>query len=173
MQSATNVAHSIYRIVFRGGSPQRVQYSDGRLIGVLCAFVGLTVASQFLFFRASTVETGLVLFTLLTGTYIGSALLTRKVSRQRLRQVLLTVFLILACAQALLLLATPLTHLDPRASLTFAAVVTLAALTGVANSLQFGLGSSRVTAWQYTLLFTFALGAFYGTMYFLLRTVFG
>jgi hypothetical protein len=173
MQSAANVAHSVYRIVFRGGSPQRVQYSDGRLIGVLCTFVGLTIASQLLYFRASTVEVGLSLFTLLTGTYIGFALLTRKVSRQRLRQVLLTVFLILACAQALLLLATPIARLDHRVSITFAVIVAFAALMGVANSVQFGLASSRVLAWQYTLGFACALAAFYGTMHFLLRTVFG
>lgn len=173
MQSAANVAHSIYRIVFRSGSPQRVQYSDGRLIGTIVAFIGLTIAGQLVFFEASILEIGLALFTVLTGTYIGFALLTRKVSRVRIRQVMLTAFLILVCAQVLLLLATPLARFNPDTSLVIVAMVALAVLMGLANSLQFALGGSRATAWWYMLAFTGALAAFYLTMHFLLATVFG
>jgi hypothetical protein len=172
MQSPLNLAHSVYRVVFRGGSPQRIQYSDQRLIAAVLATVVLSIGSQVLFFNSSIIETGLGLFTLLTGTYLLSALLTRKVPRGRLRQTLLAIFLIFAMAQVILLIGAPFTTMATWITPLIAGVVAVCILMGAKNSLRFALGCSAISAWGYALLYAFALGAFYATMHFLLRTVF-
>ncbi|MEJ2086893.1 MAG: hypothetical protein P8Y69_00085 [Gammaproteobacteria bacterium] len=171
-QSSASVAHSIYRIVFRGGSPQRIQYSDRRLIVSVLATTGLAVVSQTLFFDSSIIETGLALFTLLTGTYLLAALLTRKSPRGRLRQTPLAIFLILAAAQVLLVLAAPLAATAPSTKPMVVTIVVLGVLVGAQRSLRYALAGPALTAWTYTLLYAFALVTFYVTMNFLLAIVF-
>lgn len=172
-QSSASVVHSLYRIVFRGGSPQRIQYSDQRLMAAVLVATGLAAASQPLFFDSSIIETGLGLFTLLTGTYLFAALLTRKVPRGRLRQTLLAIFLILAAAQVPLIVAAPLTVTAVWVKPALLAGVALGVLVGAQRSLRFALADTGLTAWTYALLYALALVTFYATMRFLLAIVFG
>ena len=106
MQSLTSIGRSIYRIVFLGGSPQRIQYSNRRMAVSILLFIALAAATQRYLFFNDFIAIGLFLFTCLTGIYIASALLTRKVTRPRLRISLLAVWMILAASQLLLLLYT-------------------------------------------------------------------
>jgi len=172
MQTTLSLAHSVYRIVFRGGSPQRIQYSDRRLIAAILGLVVLLIAAQMAFFQATIIEIGLLLFTLLSGTYIGAALLTRRVARVKLRPTLLAVFLIFGAAQLPLLLAAPFVREAGTLRTTLASLTVLAAVVGLGNCLQFALNCSKSRAWASALVFACVLGAFYTTMVSLLFTVF-
>jgi hypothetical protein len=172
MQSARSIARALYRIVFRGGTPQRIQFS----IPLLMAAIGLTVAAAigagWLFFNMSAIEIGLALFTLLSGLYIGSALLTRTVPRTRLRASLLTVLLLLAAAGLILLMLTPLKPYVPTITLSGGLVVLAGVLSGTTNALQFARGGTRGTAALVSTASAAVLGAFYVTLRWLLETVF-
>ena len=172
MQSARNVAHSVYRIVFRRGSPQRIQYSDRRLVGSIVAAVVLLIAALRVFFGASMVETGLALFVVLSGIYIGAALLTRRAPRMRLRQTLLALLLILSAACILLIAASPLAGMTAPIRTLLAGAVGLACVAGLANSLQYAYGPSLAVAWASALGFVAVLGTYYLTMRSLLEIVF-
>ena len=98
MQPVQSIGHALYRIVFRGGSPQRLRYSDRLLVVALLLFVALAIASQRYLFGNGLVPTGLFLFVALTGLYLATALLTRRVPRARLRITLLAVVLLMAAS---------------------------------------------------------------------------
>jgi hypothetical protein len=172
MQSAQSIGRALYRIVFRGGTPQRIQFS----IPLLMAAIGLTVAGAIgagrLFFNLSAIEIGLALFTMLSGLYIGSALLTRTVPRVRLRASLLTVLLLLAAAGLILLLLIPLKPYVPMLTLAGGLIVLAGVFSGTTNALHFARGGTRVNAALVTAASAAVLGAFYGILRWLLETVF-
>ncbi len=172
MQSAQSIARALYRIVFRGGTPQRIQFSTTVLFGAICTTLATIVLSGRFFFGLSAVEIGLLLFTLLTGLYIGSALLTRSVPRAKLRSSLLTVLLLLGSAGIVFLLLIPFRELDARVVLISSALVCLAVLSGTTNTLQYAKGGSRGNAALLAVAFAAVLGAFYATLRWLLETVF-
>ena len=171
MQSVQSIARALYRIVFRGGTPQRLQFS----MPLLLAAVGLLLAGAIIggrfFFALSYVEIGLALFTLLSGLYIASALLTRSVPRARLRASLLTVLLLLGTAGTLFILLIPLGSIEG-VVLGAGVFALLAVLSGTINAVHYARGSGRVNAVLLTLAFAALLGAFYATLRWLLETVF-
>ncbi|MGD8832757.1 MAG: hypothetical protein PVF57_19275 [Pseudomonadales bacterium] len=171
LQPITSIGRSLYRIVFRAGSPQRIQYSDRLLLTAVFVLPAAAIGALVLFFEASVLEIGLVLFTLLAGTYIGAALLTRRASRARLRTSLLSFLLILDAAGVLLIAFAPATHI-PGARIVVAVAVAGATLLGTSNIVQFTLASGRLAAVLVTLAFAVALGAFFTVLRPLLMTVF-
>ena len=172
MQSVPSIARALYRIVFRGGTPQRIQFSTRLMLIATALTVATAIIAGRYFFTLSAVEIGLMLFTVLSGLYIGAALLTRTVPRPRLRASLLTVFLLLGSAGTLLALLSPLSgsinHLSTAAGLA----VLLALISGTTNTVQWAKGTSRASAALLTITFTAILGAFYATLRWLLETVF-
>jgi hypothetical protein len=172
MQSAQSIGRALYRIVFRGGTPQRIQFSTPLLLTALGTAVVAAIVSGKLFFELSAIEIGLVLFTVLSGLYIGAALLTRSVPRSRLRAVLLTILLLLATAGVLLMVLIPLQPLDPMIRISAGLLVLAAVLSGTTNALQFARGGSRTNAAMLTLAFAAVLIAFYSMLQWLLETVF-
>ena len=172
MQSVSSISRALYRIVFRSGSPQRIQYSDRLLIVSVLSFGVLLVASQVFFYTATIVETGLVLFTSLTGIYIATALLTRKASRMRIRTSLLAGFLLLAASQLILLLFAPFADMINGLRPTVSLVLGIVILMGITNILQFALSSSRTRAALYAVACAAGLGLFYTAMRWLLQIVF-
>jgi hypothetical protein len=176
MQSAQSIGRALYRIVFRGGTPQRIQFSTPLLlstIGIL--LIGAVISGRY-FFELGAVEIGLVLFTLLSGLYIGAALLTRSVPRARLRASLLTVLLLLALAglvfTLLIPLLIPLQGLDGRVVLITSLLVFVGVTSGATNAVHYARGGSRANAALITVAFAALLGAFYATLRWLLETVF-
>lgn len=171
MQSAQSIARALYRIVFRGGTPQRIQFSAPLMLTAIGALLVAVIIGGRFFFELGMVEIGLVLFTLLSGLYIGTALLTRTVPRPRLRASLLTILLLLATGSLLLL---PLIPAKDVAYLPLIAggLVLLAVLSGATNALHYARGGSRANAALLALAFTALLGAFYATLRWLLETVF-
>lgn len=172
MQNVMSLGNAIYRIVFRGGSPQRIQYSDALLIVSISVFIGLSIVCAALFFRSSIIEIGLLLFTCLSGIYIGAALMTRKSPRSRLRTSLVAIFLILIGAEVALTILTPFAREVAALRPVAIVVIGVAVLVGATNVLHYALGSSRTNAALLTLLFAASLGAFYSIMQSLLETVF-
>jgi hypothetical protein len=171
MQSVQSIARALYRIVFRGGTPQRLQFSAPLLLSAIgLTLAGAVVGGRF-FFALSYVEIGLALFTLLSGLYIASALLTRSVPRARLRASLLTVLLLLGAAGALLILLIPLRSIEG-VVLGAGVLALLAVLSGTINTVHYARASSRANAVLLTLAFASLLGAFYATLRWLLETVF-
>ena len=171
MQSVPSIARALYRIVFRGGTPQRLQFSTPLMLSAfVLTLVGGIVGGRFLF-GLSFVEIGLVLFTLLSGLYIGSALLTRSVPRARLRASLLTVLLLVGTAGVLFVQLIPLRAINGLV-LGAGALILTAVLSGATNALHYARGGSRMNAALVTLAFAGLLGAFYATLRWLLETVF-
>ena len=172
MQSLSSLSRALFRIVFRSGSPQRIQYSDRLLIVSVLSFGVLLVASQVFFYAATIVETGLILFTSMTGIYIATALLTRKASRMRIRTSLLAGFLLLAAAQAILLLIAPFADMISGLRPTVSLVLGIITLMGVTNILRYALSSSLSLAALYAVACAAGLGIFYVAMRWLLQIVF-
>jgi hypothetical protein len=172
MQSAQSIGRALYRIVFRGGTPQRIQFSAPLLLTAFSTAVVAAILSGRLLFELSAIEIGLALFTVLSGLYIGAALLTRSVPRSRLRAALLTILLLLATAGVLLMVLIPLQPLDPMIRLSAGLFVLAAVLSGTTNALQFARGGSRTNAALLTLAFAAVLVAFYSVLRWLLETVF-
>lgn len=172
MQGASSIARNLLRIVFRGGSPQRIPYGDTLFRSALAAVVIGTVAASVTFFAGSVIETGLALFTLMCGLYIGAALLTRRAPRSRLRVSLQAVLLVLAAAQLALIVMSPLLLAVPAGKLTIAISVLAAALVGTTNTVQYALGSSRARASVTVIAFAVGLGAFYAVMRNLLQVLY-
>jgi hypothetical protein len=172
MQSVPSIARALYRIVFRGGTPQRIQFSTALMLSAIGITLITTIFSGRFFFSLSTIEIGLLLFTLLTGLYIGAALLTRSVPRVRLRASLLTVLLLLGSAGVVFVLLIPLREMDTRVVWVSTIPVGLAVFSGVTNSIQYAKAVSRANAAVYTIAFTALLVAFYATLAWLLETVF-
>ncbi len=172
-QSLQSIGRALYRMTFRGGTPQRINF-DPRLTGLAAVAVPLlgALALRF-FFEASYVEIGLALFTVLSGLYIAAALLTRKVPRPRLRLCLQALLLLLALSQLVLLLMTPIAASIDSARLTLALVVLTLLLLGTVNVLHFAQGGPRSNAVLLTLAFAAGLGAFYAILRGLLEAVFG
>jgi hypothetical protein len=164
MQSAQSIGRALYRIVFRGGTPQRIQFSTPLLLST----IGILLIGA--------VEIGLALFTLLSGLYIGAALLTRSVPRARLRASLLTVLLLLALAGLVFTLLIPLLipplGLDGRVVLITSLLVFVGVTSGATNAVHYARGGSRANAALITVAFAALLGAFYATLRWLLETVF-
>ncbi|TNF87080.1 MAG: hypothetical protein EP301_07445 [Gammaproteobacteria bacterium] len=172
MQSAQSIGRALYRIVFRGGTPQRIQYSTQLLLTGIGLTLVCTVVSGRYFFSLSAVEIGLVLFTLLSGLYIGAALLTRSVPRAKLRASLLTVLLLLALAGLVLVLLIPLRGLEPMFVPIAGLIVLTGVISGTTNTMQYARGGSRASAALTTIAFAATLGALYATLRWLLETVF-
>ena len=176
MRSVLTLGHSIYRITLLGGSPQRIAYSNRGMLTALLLFVVLSIAGQRLALQSGVLEIGVFLFTMLTGLYLGLALLTRLVPRVRLRVSQLAVLWILATSQLLLLLCAPLLRLLTARSdwMTFAliAAVLIPVLLGINNCLRFALSTRSDRSILYTLLFAVAVSGFYVVMVSLLETLF-
>lgn len=172
MQSAASISRALYRIAFRGGTPQRIQYSGGLLLSAMVSFLLIGVIVLRYLFELSFVEVGLALFTVLTGVYLAAAFLTRKVARARLRMSLQSVFLLLAASQWLLLLFIPLRSLTPWLPIVAGLAVLIILLMGTINVLHFAQGGPRSNAVFLSLSFAAALGAFYSILRSLLETVF-
>lgn len=172
MQTIPSIGRAIYRIVFRSGSPQRIHYAPGNLPWALAAFIVLTIASQKVLFHAGYIEIGLFLFLALSGFYIAAALLTRRTPRPRLRLTMQAAAMILACAQLLLLLTTPLVMLSASALIPLSLLVALAVIVGISNCVQFALASSRSSAYLRTVFFFFVAAVLYSILRQLLQTVF-
>lgn len=173
MQSVMNLSQALLRIVFRRGSLQRVHYSNNRLLFALFACVGLLIAAQLWYFGNDALDTGLLVFVCITGLLIAASWLTWKVPRKRLMVALLTSLLIAAAALFLLVLAAYLPWWEQAAArYGFAGLLALIVMLGVSNSLQFALGSHRLKAVAYTLIFAVALVLLYTTLQGLLQVVF-
>lgn len=145
------------------------------LIAVAVFLLAACIALRYLF-AASFVEIGLALFTVLSGTYLAAALLTRKVRTARLRASLQSLFLLLALSQVLLALLIPLhmLHLQMLTVMPLVAGLTILAglLAGISNVLHFALGGPRANAILLTLSFAALLGALYSILRMLLEAVF-
>ncbi len=172
MQSAQSISRALYRIVFRGGTPQRIQFSPQLLMTAIGIAVATAVIAGRWLYDLSVIEIGLLLFTVTSGLYIGTALLTRTVPRARLRPTLLTILLLLAGAGLVLTLLIPLRPAVPAVAATGGLILLAALLSGATNAVHFARGGSRLNAALLTLAFTAILGAFYGTLRWLLETVF-
>lgn len=172
MQSAVSISRALYRIAFRGGTPQRIQYRNGLLLTGLITFVFTSVLVLRYLFGLTFIEIGLALFTILSGIYLGVALLTRKVVRARLRISLQSLFLLLAVVQTVLLLLIPAAPYLSWLPLTAGLVALVVALMGSTNILQFARGGSRTRAATLTIAFAAVLAAFYSILRSLLETVF-
>jgi hypothetical protein len=171
MQSIASLGHAVYRMVFRAGSPQRIQYSGRLLLLAIAACLVGTLISLRWFFRLSMIEMGLTLFTGLAGLSIAATLLTRKAPRSRLRTSLVALFSILTAAQLLLILAIPARGLTGVSTLLPVAAA-IGVLLGTSNVLQYLMRISRVRAALTTLAFACLLGVFYAILSTLLETVF-
>lgn len=168
MQTIASVSRSVWRLTFRRGSPQRIQYSPRLAVGALLLLVLLAVASQIAVFRADLIGVCLYLFTLAAGLYLGTALLSRKVPPARLRVALQAVALVLAAAHALILVSAPFSSLMPALPYAVAVIAAGLATLALVNTLQFALARQRAAALSVTLGFVFAVAAFYATMHLLL-----
>lgn len=162
MQTAGSIGRSLYRLVFRRGSPQRIQYSPHLTIGALLALVLLAVAVRRWVFGGDVLAVVLYLFTVLAGLYLGAALASRRIARSRSRVALQAALLVLGAAHLLVLLAAPLSGLVPVRWVALAAA--LAALAGLGSCTRFALGTTGSKAYAWTLLFLFAAAGFYATM---------
>jgi len=171
-----SLGHSIYRILFRGGSPQRIHYSNRGLLLAMASFVLLSIVAQRYAFGSGVIQIGVFLLTLLAGLYVGLALLTRKVPRERLRVTQLAIVWILAATQLLLVLCAPVLHLfdlhsrGVRSGLGIA--VSGIALLGIYNCLRFALASKDRKAGLYCLGWAISLAAFYSILIRMLEIVF-
>lgn len=172
MQSIQSIARALYRIVFRGGTPQRIQFSTPAMLSAIAVSAGTILLSGRFFFDLSAIELGLVLFTLLSGLYIGAALLTRSVPRTKLRASLLTVLLLLALAGTAFTVLIPARGLDLPVVLPSSILVALGLISGTTNTVHYATGGTRANAAFTTLAFTAGLGAFYATLRWLLEAVF-
>ena len=172
MQSAVSIARALYRIAFRGGTPQRIQYRSGLLFaGIFVFLLSSSIVGRYLY-GLTFIEIGLALFTFLSGIYLAVALLTRKVVRARLRLSLQSLFLLLAAVHCLLLLLLPAAPYLPWLPLAAGLTALVIVLMGTTNILQFARGGTRARAAIETLALAAALGAFYSILRSLLETVF-
>lgn len=178
MPSLKSIVRALYRMVFRGGTPQRVQYSGRLMLTAMAVFLATAILALRFVFTLSFVEIGLALFTLMSGIYLAAAWLTRKVGRAKLRSCLQSLFLLLAASQVVLLLLLPLSMLTSEtpgfANLPLVAglIVLGGLLMGTSNILHFAQGGPRSNAVLLTLCFSAALGAFYSILRALLEAVF-
>lgn len=171
-QTVATISTSLIRLVFRGGSPERIRYSDRLLIVGLLGTVLATVASEHWFFEHSLLQTGLLLFTLFTGVYLGAALLSRRVARTRLRVALQSVWLLLFAVATLLVCLTPLVRFLPDARTGIVAAAGVVVLMGMANVIQYARGTTRLRAVLTALAFVSLLGAYYTILSTLLEILF-
>lgn len=176
MQSFTSLSRALYRIVFRGGTPQRIHFSTTLLLLALVVFVAAGVMAQRWLFNSGILEAGLFVFTWLTGGYIGAALLTRKVPRNRLRLTIQSILLLLAASQLILLAAAGLVVMAPAAGTAIvwcAAIgVSAALIIGMSNCLRFATGDGQSAALITSITFLGALAVFYALMAALLKTLY-
>lgn len=172
MQSPLSISRAVYRIVFRGGTPQRIHFSRTLMLSATALYLICAIISQRLVFNSGAIPIGLLLFTSLSGIYIAAALLTRKVARGKLALTLQAVMVLMAFSQLLLLTLIPFSTFEPM-KMAVTSAIAICLILGVGNCLQFALSCRRTTAMAYTLLFGVALGAFYAIMFSLLQTLFG
>lgn len=173
MQVPLANAYSVYRIVFKRGSPQRMEFTSGRFLAAFAGYIVLIVACQLFFFGSDPLQSGLFLFASLVWLWVGAALLSRKAPRNRLRLSLLAVVMIGTYAALVLLLTAPLMGYAPHgARYVVAALVAIAVLLGVSNCVQFTLAASRASAVTATVLSALAVTVFYVTLTSLFQVVF-
>lgn len=172
MQSPLSISRAVYRIVFRGGTPQRIHFSSALMLSATAIYLVCAVISQRLVFASGAIPIGLLLFTSLSGVYIAAALLTRKVARSKLALTLQAVMVLMAFSQVLMLTLIPFSSVEPM-KMALTSMVAICLILGVGNCLQFALGCRTTTAMAYTVMFGVALAAFYAIMFSLLQTLFG
>lgn len=172
MQSAQSIGRALYRIVFRGGTPQRIQFSTSLLLWAVGVALAAGIISGRWLLGMSIIEIGLALLTLTSGLYIGAALLTRSVPRARLRASLQTVLLLIAAGAVVLVLLIPFRFLGSPFVVTAGILVLAGVLSGTVNAVQFARGAGRLDALIMTLAFAAVAGAFYATLRWLLETVY-
>ena len=169
MQSPGSIGRAVYRVTFRRGSPQRIHYSPSLAISALVAFVVLAAMSQLYVFGDDWVGVLLYLFTWTSGLWLGTAFLSRRVSRSRLRQCVQATLLIVAAGHLVLLMAAPLVAVMGQFGYVAGAAVGVGVIMGLVNCVQFALETSRARATFQTLIFASAVAAFYATMHTLLE----
>lgn len=170
--SITGIGRGLFRLVFRGGSPERIRYSDHLLIGGILGALLTTVLSQLWFFESSLLETGLALLTIFPGIYLGAALAGRRLTRSRLRVGVQSGWLLQCAVQLLLVVLSPLARLSPdlRHGATVAAAIIL--FLGTMNVIRFWRGRSWSAAAMTAAVFFACLIAFYTTLSALLAILF-
>jgi|GEM_PF-4151263 len=173
MQSFPSVARALYRIVFRGGSPQRIHYAQRNLLGAMAAFLLFACTSLRFYFQFGYLEIGLFLFLALSAIYIAAALLTRRVPRIRLRLMLQALLLILALAMLLLTLLAPITRLAPAMTIPVAIGIAGCALLGASNCLQFALATTRLRSITSIIVFSVITAVLFTILRQLLHTLYG
>lgn len=164
MQSVASIGRGLYRITFRGGSPQRIHYSRALTLSALAALIVLAVTLQFAVVGGGTAGAVLHLFTMLCGSYLALAIMSRRVPLARLRQAFQAALLVVVCAHAAVLLAAPLIHSVGWAGYLAAALIVAAGVVGLTNCVHFALGGARSRAAAVTAGFVLAVVAFYATM---------
>ena len=164
MQSIASVSRGMARIAFMRGSPQRIQYSPGLLRGALLTLLALAILTQVYVFRSNLVGVSLYVFTIFVGLYLGAALLSRRTTPSRLRSSLQAALLLIAAAHAVVLLAGPMAALSAWLPLLVAAALVVIVTVALTNCVHFALGGRRAAAIGRTVVFVFAVAAFYVTM---------
>jgi len=170
--SVAGIGGGLFRLVFRGGSPERIPYSDRLLISALLATLVLGIVAQRWFFGNSVIGTGLAVFTLFSGVYLGAALLSRRAPRMRLRLGLQSLWLLSAAVQLLLIAAIGLLAVIPHARSGIGIAAGVLLLLGTINVVRYALGSSRWRVAAMCLAFAAVLGAFYSILSTLLETLY-
>jgi len=171
-ETITSIGTSLLRIVFRGGSPERIRYSDRLLLGALCGSLTAFIVVERAFFASSLLETGLGLFTLLCGVYLGSALLSRRVARMRLRIALQSLWLLLLSVLIVLIVLIPLVRLQPELRIGVGIAAGAVLLLGLTSVVHYVRRGSRGQAAMTSLAFAAVLGTFHATLSALLQVLF-
>lgn len=172
LESVASVGKSLLRIVFRGGSPERIRYSDRLLAGGMVGTFLAALVTQLAFFQTSLVEAGLGLFTLFSGVYLGSALLSRRVTRIRLRIGLQSLWLVLLAVLLVLIALVPLVPFLPVLQTVATAGGAILLLMGMTSVIHYVRRGSRRRAAMVAIAFITVLGVFYSTLSALLDILF-
>jgi hypothetical protein len=169
------LVHGVYRIVFRGGSPQRIPYSNSLYVAALLGFVALAALTHWIVLGADVLDVGVGLFTTLCGIYLAVALLTRRVPRSRLQPSLLALWLILLGATLLLAAGGVVLQLLGLTGLVgwLGAGAALIAVSGATSVLRYAAQIRIGPALAQVLLAGAVLTAFYLSLSALLRVLFG
>jgi hypothetical protein len=166
MQSLASVGRAVARLSFRRGSPQRIQYSPRLTVSALLTLPLTAAAVHYLVFQGDLVLVCLYVFSILSGGYLGTALLSRRSPVLRLRTSLQAMALLLVCGHLLVLLTAPLRATPiPWLAAALAAVLVVSGMTGC---VQFAAGVSRPRASLLSAAFVCTIVAFYATMHWLL-----
>ncbi|MGE0625543.1 MAG: hypothetical protein AB7I04_20725 [Pseudomonadales bacterium] len=171
--SLPSIGRSLLRLVFRGGSPERIRYSDRLLLVALLGTLLTTIVSQRWFFQSSLIGTGLTLFTLYAGAYLGAAIIGRRIPRMRVRSGMQAFWLLLLGIQLLLILLIPIVQMLPQARTGVAVVAGMALIAGTTSIVHYLQRGGRLRAAVTSVAFFAVLGAFHAILSNLLEVLFG